>query len=199
MHSITQTQLVGILTTLLPFVLTILAAFLGGFFKWLKTKTANIKNENARNLVNYALDRVDNLLITNMSCIEATTKSQLALSGTLDSNALKTLSTTVISNVKSQLGNKATDILKSELGDVDSYLTNRLEYLYSKNKADSSSIIGIVKTSSSSTTNISTEKSNSNVVKSHTTASSKVKVDNPDNVTVKSGVTVNATSVSLPK
>ncbi|WP_459479663.1 hypothetical protein [Clostridium saccharoperbutylacetonicum] len=199
MHSITQTQLVGILTTLLPFVLTILAAFLGGFFKWLKTKTANIKNENARNLVNYTLDRVDNLLITNMSCTEATTKSQLASSGALDSNALKTLSTTVISNVKSQLGDKATDILKSELGDVDSYLTNRLEYLYSKNKADSSSIIGTVKASSSSTTNISTEKSNSNVVKSHTTASSKVKVDNPDNVTVKSGVTVNATSVSLPK
>lgn len=95
-----------------------------------KLEIAKIKDEQERQIISDALDRVDGLLKTNIIAMENTVKKDMLdaiADGKIDKSELKKLSINVKENVLNQMGDDALDILNKTLGDVEGYLAVRIE------------------------------------------------------------------------
>ena len=95
-----------------------------------KVEIEKLNDERQRKIVNATLDKVDELLRTNIIALENTTKKDmLALieDGKIEKEELKKLAEDVKVNVLNQLGEGSIAILNETLGDVNGYLEVRIE------------------------------------------------------------------------
>ena len=95
-----------------------------------KEKKEKLNDERQRKIVNETLNKVDELLRTNIIALENTTKKDmLALieDGKIEKEELKKLAEDVKVNVLNQLGEGSIAILNETLGDVNGYLEVRIE------------------------------------------------------------------------
>ena len=95
-----------------------------------KVEIEKLNDERQRKIANATLDKVDELLRTNIVALENTTKKDmLALieDGKIEKEELKKLAEDVKVNVLNQLGEGSIAILNETLGDVNGYLEVRIE------------------------------------------------------------------------
>lgn len=95
-----------------------------------KIEIEKLNDERQRKIVDATLDKVDELLRTNIVALENTTKKDmLALieDGKIEKEELKKLAEDVKVNVLNQLGEGSIAILNETLGDVNGYLEVRIE------------------------------------------------------------------------
>ena len=95
-----------------------------------KVEIEKLNDERQRKIVDATLDKVDELLRTNIVALENTTKKDmLALieDGKIEKEELKKLAEDVKVNVLNQLGEGSIAILNETLGDVNGYLEVRRE------------------------------------------------------------------------
>lgn len=95
-----------------------------------KIEIEKLNDERQRKIVNATLNKVDELLRTNIIALENTTKKDmLALieDGKIEKEELKKLAEDVKVNVLNQLGEGSIAILNETLGDVNGYLEVRIE------------------------------------------------------------------------
>ena len=95
-----------------------------------KAEVEKLNDERQRKLIDATLNRVDELLRTNIIALENTAKKDmLALidDGKIEKDELKKLAQDVKINVLNQLGDDSLVILNETLGDVNGYLEVRIE------------------------------------------------------------------------
>ena len=95
-----------------------------------KMEISKLKDEQAKNLLNDSLDRVDVLLKTNIIAMENTLKKELAKDvedGKIEKEELNKLAFAVKENVLNQLGEDTVMILNNGLNDLNGYIEARLE------------------------------------------------------------------------
>ena len=103
-----------------------------------KVETEKLNDERQRKIVNATLNKVDELLRTNIIALENTAKKDmLALidDGKIEKDELKKLAQDVKINVLNQLGEDSLAILNNTLGDVNGYLEARIEEKLAEIKA----------------------------------------------------------------
>ena len=95
-----------------------------------KVEIEKLNDERQRKIVNATLNKVDELLRTNIIALENTAKKDmLALidDGKIEKDELKKLAQDVKENVLNQLGEDSIAVLNETLGDVNGYLEARIE------------------------------------------------------------------------
>ena len=103
-----------------------------------KVEIEKLNDERQRKIVNATLNKVDELLRTNIIALENTVKKDmLALidDGKIEKDELKKLAQDVKINVLNQLGEDSLAILNDTLGDVNGYLEARIEEKLAEIKA----------------------------------------------------------------
>ena len=95
-----------------------------------KAEVEKLNDERQRKLIDATLNRVDELLKTNIIALENTVKKdmlELIADGKIEKEELKKLAENVKINVINQLGEGSMAILNETLGDVNGYLEVRIE------------------------------------------------------------------------
>ena len=95
-----------------------------------KVETEKLNDERQRKIVNATLNKVDELLRTNIIALENTVKKDMLVliaDGKIEKEELKNLAQNVKENVLNQLGEDSLAILNDTLGDVNGYLEVRIE------------------------------------------------------------------------
>ena len=127
----TVIQLLGIIIGgLLAIASAYMTLFVAKATQRAKVETEKLNDERQRKIVDATLDKVDELLRTNIVALENTTKKDmLALieDGKIEKEELKKLAQDVKENVLNQLGEDSIAILNGTLGDVNGYLEVRIE------------------------------------------------------------------------
>ena len=104
----------------------------------IKLEIEKLNDETQKKIFNDALDRVDNLLQTNIVAMENTVKKDMLASiadGKIEKAELKTLADNVKNNVLKQLGDDSLAVLNDSLGDVNGYLEVKIEEILAQIKA----------------------------------------------------------------
>ena len=113
-----------------------------------KEKLNSIQDKNAKEKLNVAMDRLNSLLVTNITNIENTLKKTL-IEASKDNKLTKEdfdlLKNNVAENVISQLSNDTTDIISKEVGDINDFVNIKLEEVLANLKADSNSSVEYMK------------------------------------------------------
>ena len=105
--------------------------------KKIKLEIEKLNDETQKKILNDTLDRVDNLLQTNIIAMENTVKKAMLVAiadGKIEKAELKTLADNVKNNVLKQLGNDSLEVLNNSLGDVNGYLEVKIEEILAQIK-----------------------------------------------------------------
>ena len=95
-----------------------------------KVEIEKLNDERQRKIMNATLNKVDELLRTNIIALENTVKKDMLVlieDGKIEKDELKKLAQDVKANVLNQLGEDSIAILNGTLGDVNGYLEVRIE------------------------------------------------------------------------
>lgn len=129
-----QTMASELLVNLALGVLTLLGAYAMYYIRigvsMRKMKTAAIKDEAARKLLNDALDDVESLATVSVSAMEQTTAKALrdaVKAGTVDREELLKLGKEVFEDVKKSITPEAQRVITENLGSFDDYLIKCIE------------------------------------------------------------------------
>ena len=104
----------------------------------IKLEIEKLNDETQKKILDDTLDRVNNLLQTNIVAMENTVKKDMLASiadGKIEKVELKTLANNVKNNVLKQLGNDSLEVLNNSLGDVNGYLEVKIEEILAQIKA----------------------------------------------------------------
>ena len=127
----TVIQLLGIIIGgLLAIASAYMTLFVAKATQRAKIETEKLNDERQKAIVDATLDRVDELLKTNIIALENTVKKdmlELIADGKIEKDELKKLAENVKINVINQLGEGSMAILNESLGDVNGYLEVRIE------------------------------------------------------------------------
>jgi len=113
-------------------------------FAYLKTKTALIKDEKVRKIVDSTLDAVDKLVIKNITNADVNLKPiilQSIADGKVTPDEINSLLDVVKNNILRQLSEDSIKVLNNSLGDVDSYLESTIEDKLATLKIDPTSAV----------------------------------------------------------
>ena len=142
MEELLQNTVIQLLGIIIGGILAIASAYMTLFVakatQKAKAETEKLNDERQRKIVNATLNKVDELLRTNIIALENTAKKDmLALidDGKIEKDELKTLAKDVKENVLNQLGEESLSILNDTLGDVNGYLEARIEEKLAEIKA----------------------------------------------------------------
>ena len=142
MEELLQDTIIQLLGIIIGGILAIASAYITLFVakatQKAKVETEKLNDERQRKIVNATLNKVDELLRTNIIALENTAKKDmLALidDGKIEKDELKKLAQDVKINVLNQLGEDSLAILNDTLGDVDGYLEVRIEEKLAEIKA----------------------------------------------------------------
>ena len=134
MEELLQGTVVQLLGIVMGGILAIASAYMTLFVakatQKAKVETEKLNDERQRKIVNATLDKVDELLRTNIIALENTVKKDMLVliaDGKIEKDELKTLAKNVKENVLNQLGNDSLAVLNDALGDVNGYLEARIE------------------------------------------------------------------------
>ena len=103
----------------------------------IKLEIEKLNDETQKKILNDTLDRVDNLLQTNIIAMENTVKKDMLVAiadGKIEKTELKTLADNVKNNVLKQLGDDSLAVLNNSLGDVNGYLEVKIEEILAQIK-----------------------------------------------------------------
>ena len=127
----TVIQLLGIVIGgLLAIASAYMTLFVAKATQKAKVETEKLNDERQKAIVDATLDKVDELLKTNIIALENTVKKdmlELIADGKIEKEELKKLAENVKINVINQLGEGSMAILNETLGDVNGYLEVRIE------------------------------------------------------------------------
>ena len=127
----TVIQLLGIVIGgLLAIASAYMTLFVAKATQRAKIETEKLNDERQKAIVDATLDKVDELLKTNIIALENTVKKdmlELIADGKIEKDELKKLAENVKINVINQLGEGSMAILNETLGDVNGYLEVRIE------------------------------------------------------------------------
>ena len=142
MEELLQNTVIQLLGIVIGGILAIASAYMTLFVakatQKAKAETEKLNDERQRKLIDATLNRVDELLRTNIIALENTAKKDmLALidDGKIEKDELKKLAQDVKINVLNQLGEDSLAILNDTLGDVNGYLEVRIEEKLAEIKA----------------------------------------------------------------
>ena len=134
MEELLQDTIIQLLGIVIGGILAIASAYMTLFVakatQKAKAETEKLNDERQRKIINATLNKVDELLKTNIIALENTVKKDmLALidDGKIEKDELKKLAQDVKINVLNQLGEDSLAILNDTLGDVNGYLEARIE------------------------------------------------------------------------
>lgn len=137
-----QTQLLGLVQIIIGGIISVAGAYATIYIKKAidiaKAKAETIQDEQAKSLIETTLDKVDDLIKTNIISVENTMKPailQAIADGKVDKTELNTLAKTVKENVLAQLSTDYTEVFNSSLNDSNSYLENRIEKILAELKS----------------------------------------------------------------
>jgi len=128
----------------IAFGLAYLLKEVGVLFAYLKTKTALIKDEKVRKIVDSTLDAVDKLVIKNITNADVNLKPiilQSIADGKVTPDEINSLLDVVKNNILRQLSEDSIKVLNNSLGDVDSYLESTIEDKLATLKIDPTSAV----------------------------------------------------------
>ena len=127
----TVIQLLGIIIGgLLAIASAYMTLFVAKATQRAKVETEKLNDERQKAIVDATLDKVDELLKTNIIALENTVKKdmlELIADGKIEKEELKKLAQNVKKNVLNQLGEDSLAILNDTLGDVSGYVDVRIE------------------------------------------------------------------------
>ena len=127
----TVIQLLGIIIGgLLAIASAYMTLFVAKATQRAKIETEKLNDERQKAIVDATLDKVDELLKTNIIALENTVKKdmlELIADDKIEKEELKKLAENVKINVINQLGEGSMAILNEALGDVNGYLEVRIE------------------------------------------------------------------------
>ena len=142
MEELLQNTVIQLLGIIIGGILAIASAYMTLFVakatQKAKAETEKLNDERQRKIINATLNKVDELLRTNIIALENTAKKDmLALidDGKIEKDELKKLAQDVKINVLNQLGEDSLAILNDTLGDVNGYLEARIEEKLAEIKA----------------------------------------------------------------
>ncbi len=142
MEELLQNTVIQLLGIVIGGILAIASAYMTLFVakatQKAKAETEKLNDERQRKIVNATLNKVDELLRTNIIALENTVKKdmlELIADGKIEKDELKTLAQDVKENVLNQLGDDSLAILNDTLGDVNGYLEARIEEKLAEIKA----------------------------------------------------------------
>ena len=142
MEELLQNTVIQLLGIVIGGILAISSAYMTLFVakatQKAKAETEKLNDERQRKIINATLNKVDELLKTNIIALENTVKKDmLALidDGKIEKDELKKLAQDVKENVLNQLGEDSLAILNDTLGDVNGYLEARIEEKLAEIKA----------------------------------------------------------------
>ena len=142
MEELLQNTVIQLLGIVIGGILAIASAYMTLFVakatQKAKAETEKLNDERQRKIINATLNKVDELLKTNIIALENTVKKDmLALidDGKIEKDELKKLAQDVKINVLNQLGEDSLAILNDTLGDVNGYLEARIEEKLAEIKA----------------------------------------------------------------
>ena len=142
MEELLQNTIIQLLGIVIGGILAITSAYATLFVakatQKAKVEIEKLNDERQRKIVNAPLNKVDELLRTNIIALENTAKKDmLALidDGKIEKDELKKLAQDVKVNVLNQLGEDSLAILNDTLGDVNGYLEVRIEEKLAEIKA----------------------------------------------------------------
>ena len=142
MEELLQNTVIQLLGIVIGGILAIASAYMTLFVakatQKAKVETEKLNDERQRKIVNATLNKVDELLRTNIIALENTVKKDMLVlieDGKREKNELKKLAQDVKINVLNQLGEDSLAILNDTLGDVNGYLEARIEEKLAEIKA----------------------------------------------------------------
>lgn len=134
METLLENIVIQLLGIVIGGLLTIASAYMTLFVAKVtqkaKVETEKLNDERQRKIVNATLNKVDELLRTNIIALENTVKKDMLVliaDGKIEKEELKNLAQNVKENVLNQLGEDSLAILNDTLGDVNGYLEVRIE------------------------------------------------------------------------
>ena len=134
METLLQNTVIQLLGIIIGGLLAIASAYMTLFVakatQRAKIETEKLNDERQKAIVDATLDKVDELLKTNIIALENTVKKdmlELIADGKIEKEELKKLAENVKINVINQLGEGSMAILNETLGDVNGYLEVRIE------------------------------------------------------------------------
>ena len=134
MEELLQNTIIQLLGIIIGGILAITSAYATLFVakatQKAKVEIEKLNDERQRKIMNATLNKVDELLRTNIIALENTVKKdmlELIADGKIEKDELKTLAQDVKVNVLNQLGEDSLAILNDTLGDVNGYLEVRIE------------------------------------------------------------------------
>lgn len=129
-----------LLTTVITGGIGVISTMVAVYFNNLKVKiqaeTNKIQNEETKKLVNNALDRLNDLVITNVQSAQETlvkTIKEESKDG-YSKEDLLAVKEVVKNNILVQLSQDSKDLLASEISDLDSYVDNKIEVILAEIK-----------------------------------------------------------------
>ena len=142
MENLLKDTVVQLLGVIIGGCLAIVTAYAGLLIaratQKIKLEIERLNDETQKKILNDTLDRVDNLLQTNIIAMENTVKKDMLVAiedGKVEKAELKTLADNVKNNVLKQLGNDSLAVLNDSLGDVNGYLEVKIEEILAQIKA----------------------------------------------------------------
>lgn len=129
-----------LLTTVITGGIGVISTTIAVYFNNLKVKiqaeTNKIQNEETKKLVNNALDRLNDLVMTNVQSAQETlvkTIKEESKDG-YSKEDLLAVKDVVKNNILVQLSQDSKDLLASEISDLDSYVDNKIEVILAEIK-----------------------------------------------------------------
>ena len=125
--NILNETLVNTLSTILVGVISIVFLQLFGY---LRSKTSLIKDQQAKQIVDNTIEKVEKLINDNIIKVEHTSKPimvQALQDGKIEKAELVKLRDEVRENVLSQLSQDSIDVLNDSLVDVEKYIDTKIE------------------------------------------------------------------------
>ena len=142
MENVLKDTVVQLLGVIIGGCLAIITAYAGLLIaratQKIKLEIERLNDETQKRILNDTLDRVNNLLQTNIIAMENTVKKDMLVAiedGKVEKAELKTLADNVKNNVLKQLGNDSLEVLNNSLGDVNGYLEVKIEEILAQIKA----------------------------------------------------------------
>ena len=134
MEELLQNTIIQLLGIVIGGILAIASAYATLFVakatQKAKVEIEKLNDERQRKIINATLNKVDELLRTNIVALENTVKKDMLVlidDGKIEKDELKKLAQDVKINVLNQLGEDSLAILNDTLGDVNGYLEARIE------------------------------------------------------------------------
>ena len=142
MEELLQNTVIQLLGIIIGGILAIASAYATLFVakatQRAKVEIEKLNDERQRKIMNATLNKVDELLRTNIIALENTVKKDMLVlieDGKIEKDELKKLAQDVKANVLNQLGEDSIAILNGTLGDVNGYLEVRIEEKLAEIKA----------------------------------------------------------------